>query len=445
MKQFTKILIICAAIFCSTFAKAGSFTVSGSTITMDLNVASQMVTVVSTGTTYTFTLSGGATNAWTGTTSANVTVSGATLTITSAGKTAFSTINITDSQTGTGVAFATSGVNTYADNFNITLDNTAGAISFAGSSAFDGSNALNIITDGYISFPSASSLSSVNGDINLSANMQATPNAFSFSGIKVDAATVQITGTGLLTMRARGGVGVNSSLNNKGIAVVTGGVVKGGTTGTTTIEGRGYTGVAGTTQGQGVYVFSLGTAPTPSTITSNGANVLVTGYGASSTAAAVVNQCNIGVVIGSPNQSANTQGGAITAGGAGTVTINGYGGSAANPASSISTNMFGVYVAGSNALVSSNGGNVVINGTGGGPDSLADYNYGINVLRGVIQPGTNGDLTITATGGNVKSGGANGNDGICIQGSECKVQCGLGTGNVLITGTGAGLFNTYNS
>ena len=48
--------------FCSTRVLAGSFTASGSNLSIDLNVAGQLVTVVSTGTTYTFTLSGGATN-----------------------------------------------------------------------------------------------------------------------------------------------------------------------------------------------------------------------------------------------------------------------------------------------------------------------------------------------------------------------------------------------
>lgn len=118
--------------FCSNRLVAGSFTASGSTLTIDLDVASQLVTVVSTGTTYTFTLSGGATNSWTGTTSTSVSVSGAVLTVTATGLSTFETINITDSQTGTMVTFATSGANAYSDHFNITLDNTPGAVSSVG-------------------------------------------------------------------------------------------------------------------------------------------------------------------------------------------------------------------------------------------------------------------------------------------------------------------------
>ena len=231
---------------------AGSFTASGSTLSLDLNVASQLVTVVSTGTTYTFTLSGGATNTWTGTTSASVTVSGAVLTVTATGLSTFSVFNITDSQAGTAMTFATSGANIYTDQINITLDNTPGAVTFNGNTSFTGSNGLSITTSMYIIFPNASKLTTVDGDITLDANTQATPSSFLFSGIKVDGAIVEITGTGILTMTARGGSGTAGSYNNKGIAVVNGGTIKGGTTGTMNLLGRGFTGETGSIQAQGV-------------------------------------------------------------------------------------------------------------------------------------------------------------------------------------------------
>lgn len=47
-------------------AQAGTRSASGTALNIDLDVASQAVTVVSTGSAYTFTLSGGATNTWTG-------------------------------------------------------------------------------------------------------------------------------------------------------------------------------------------------------------------------------------------------------------------------------------------------------------------------------------------------------------------------------------------
>jgi hypothetical protein len=85
-------------------AQAGTLSASGTTLNIDLDVASQLVTLVSTGSTYTFTLSGGATNPWAGSgtrTAASATV----LTIT---------------------PWATYDTNAYVDDFKVTLDNTRG-------------------------------------------------------------------------------------------------------------------------------------------------------------------------------------------------------------------------------------------------------------------------------------------------------------------------------
>ena len=330
---------------------AGAFTASGSTLTLDLDVASQLVTVVATSTTYTFTLSGGATNTWTGTTSFDVTVSGAVLTVTAAGISTFTNINITDSQTGNAVTFATSGVNSYSNYIDVTLDNAPGAVTFNGSSSFTGTNGLSITTSMYITFAASSSLTTENGDITLSANMQVTPSSLLFSGITVNNAKVEITGTGILSMTARGGTGTGAPVfANKGIAVISGGLVKGGTTGTMNIEGRGYTGVAGTQYGIGVLVTGTGSLGA-STISSIGANVSVTGYGAVSTAACVNYQSNIGVVVGEQGSFESSVFGTITSGDNGTVTISGYGGTALSPASSVSSYCCGVMINSSNSLV----------------------------------------------------------------------------------------------
>ena len=61
-------LLVIAMLFFSKNTNAGAFTASGSTLTLDLNVASQLPGVVANGTTYSFTLGGGATNARPGTT-----------------------------------------------------------------------------------------------------------------------------------------------------------------------------------------------------------------------------------------------------------------------------------------------------------------------------------------------------------------------------------------
>ena len=88
-------------------AQAAIRSKSGNTLNTDLNVANQRVTVVSTGTTYTFTLSGGAANTWTGS-GIGTAVSSTKLTVTPG--TNYDTINITDSATGTAVTFNTNGV-----------------------------------------------------------------------------------------------------------------------------------------------------------------------------------------------------------------------------------------------------------------------------------------------------------------------------------------------
>lgn len=429
---------------CSVRAVAGAFSASGSTLTLDLNVASQLVSVAATSTTYTFTLSGGATNTWSGTTSSSVTVSGSVLTVTATGRSTFSTIVITDSQTGTAVTFSTSGVNAYADNITISLDNSPGAVSFSGSSSFSGSNALSVTTSGYVNFPSGSSLSAVDGNISLEANMQTTSNDFAYSGIMVDNATIQITGAGVLTLRGKGGSsGAAASYLNRGIAVINGAQVIGGTTGTTTIEGRGYTGVSGTVQGQGVLVYSIGGAATVSKISSNGSNVSVTGYGSNTTGqpTSASPQANAGVVLGGPSNTGSTQGGIITAGGSGTVTVTGYGGTTANPASTVSTYSFGVYMAGSATSITSSGGDVSITGTAGGADSLTDYNHGVSVFQGSVSTGTNGNLTVTGTGGPGKGTAGNGRHGVVVQGVNGSIKGGPGTGNTLVTGTGGGQVN----
>jgi len=127
-------------------AQAGTLSASGTTLNIDLDVASQLVTLVSTGSTYTFTLSGGATNPWAGSgtrTAASATV----LTITPWAT--YDTINLTGSGTGTGtvVTFNTSTANAYVDDFKVTLDNTpGGAVTFNGASSFTGAFGLSITT-----------------------------------------------------------------------------------------------------------------------------------------------------------------------------------------------------------------------------------------------------------------------------------------------------------
>ena len=395
-------------------AQAGTRSASGTSLNIDLDVASQVVTVVSTGSTYTFTLSGGATNAWTGS-GTGTAVAAAVLTVTPG--TTYNTINLTDSATGTAVTFNTSGVKTYVDDFNVTLDNAPGAVTFNGASSFTGAFGLSITTARNISFASASSLSLVNGNLTLDANTQVTPTAMLFSGIMVNDATITTTGTGITTLKARGGTGAAAGFLNKGIAVIGGGSITGGTTGTMTLEGRGFAGVDGQVQGQGVFVGGRNsTTLAVSTITSNGADVSVTGYGAENTAPTIAfGAHNTGVVVGAPSPKTDAQYGKITSGGNGAVTVTGYGGTVVAPATpdySSSNNYLhcsGVVTFGSDAMITSGGaGKVTVSGTGGGPASNTTGSAGVSVYgtaNGGILGGPGASVEVTGRGSEAAGSG----------------------------------------
>jgi hypothetical protein len=370
-----------------------TFSSVGTTLTLDLNVAGQIMSVYSNGSNYTFMLSGGATNSWSGTAGSGLSANGATLTANSTALSNFNLFNITDSANNTGVFFGNSGVNTYGDNFNITLDNNSSVVTFNGSTSFSGSNNLTILTDSRVELPSASSLTMANGNLRMDINTQAVPRVLNYSGLMVNNATIQTTGNGTTNITARGGVGSVSTFLNKGVAVVEGGKILGGTTGTMTITGYGYTGVDGGLYGQGVYVMNINGNPI-SKISSIGANVSVTGYGANSTNATLsLSACvvNAGVVLGGQTTVGGTGGGCITSGGNGTVTVTGYGGTLANQPASINGFCYGVYLNGSGTTITSGGaGLVTVLGYGGGANANTIGGMGVNVYCGTITSGNNG-------------------------------------------------------
>ncbi len=421
-----------------------SFSLVGSTLNLNLDQASQKVTITSesSGAAYKFVLSGGANNTWTGTAGSGLTFSTATLN--AANLTAFSAVNITDSASGVSVSFGTGAASTYSDNFDITLDNsanTSGAVVVDTNvtANFTGSSALAITADGPVKLNSGATLTLANGNVGITVN---TPSggSFSESGLTINNATLQTTGTGLTTINANGGIGAAASYQNKGVSVHTGGRIIGGTTGTMSITGRSFNGVDGTLQGQGVFLFNAGGANT-STISSNGANVSITGYGANSTCATLSGfgacMVNAGVVIGGPGTLSGTQGGLITSGGNGAVTVTGYGGSLANQTSANNAYAMGVFLAGSNATISSGGaGLVTVNGTGGGAQANTACGMGVNLNQGQITSGTNGSVSVTGTG--CTTACSSYNHGVVLQGATGLIAAGTGTGTTTVVGTGGG-------
>ncbi|WP_254507965.1 hypothetical protein [Anatilimnocola floriformis] len=257
-------------------------------------------------------------------------------------------------------------------------------------------------------FP-GSSVVTANGPLLVEGNQQATASTGDFSGVEVNGGMLQATGTGLVTVRGRGGNG-NAGLQ-MGVLVSNGGAIRGGTTGGTFVQGVG--GASTANDNHGVRVIGAG-----SIITSQGANVQVVGSGGGAGAATTGNR---GVDVESNGPSAA----AITAGGAGNVVVQG---TAAN-----TRNSAGVRVAGVNGLITSTTGTVQVTGQGG--NGATSGAYGVWVDRGTITSGTGGgSVTVSGLGGTSPDGL---NYGVLVESAEAvtgKITSGGGAVQVLGTG-----------
>ena len=118
-----------------------------------------------------------------------------------------------------------------------------------------------------ISFATGSSLITADGVLLLEANGPGTGDA-TFTGITVDGATVQSTGSGAVQILGRGGVGGS---NNHGVRLTGAAVIQSGT-GPLQVTGTG--GISSTSPNLGVLVEGPGAL-----ISSAGGNVRVTGIG----------------------------------------------------------------------------------------------------------------------------------------------------------------------
>ena len=441
-----------------------TYSASGTQFIIDLNSSTDL-NISSNGTSYLFGLTGGTSNTWSGTGTASV--SAANLTANAASLAAYDTFTVRRSANGplVRVNFLNSTGN-YSDNFNLSFSNTTigagGCISFTGNSTFANSSSLTIVTDYQVAMIANSTLTMTNGNLAMSINMQATPSVMELSGLVVNSnATIQTNGTGQTTIEARGGNGVSSTIqniyNNKGVAVINGGKIIGGTTGSLSITGYSYNNLTFTatnkSNGQGVFVYSNVTANGMSTITSRGANVVVTGYGANDITAnlmapGLIQSCitNAGVVVGEPTfTTANDTGGLITSGGNGTVTVRGYGGSLADqPTIDISSSAayaksIGVLVTGGNATITSGGAGLVsVTGFGGGATANTICGTGVAVYSGNINSGANGSVFVNGTG--FMNGTQQQQVGVYLFGTGC-ISTGPGAGNVTVTGQGGGTGN----
>ncbi len=122
------------------------------------------------------------------------------------------------------ITFAADHSLTVLDVGTVNLPNTTSNITASGSGA------VNITALGNIALASGASITTVDGDISLSANQQATPTAGTFTGISLNGASVTATGAGSITLAGRGG----TEGENLGIQIQNDGQVN-GTTGTSSI------------------------------------------------------------------------------------------------------------------------------------------------------------------------------------------------------------------
>ncbi len=282
----------------------------------------------------------------------------------------------------------------------------SGTIDFSTASAdlaSIGTGAISLTTARNITFIAGSSVTTVNGDLTLSANQQTTATTGLFDGIDILGGLIQSTGTGAVTVQGRAG---NSS--NQLVGIYMAGQIIGGTGAPVTVQGTGGAG-DGSTSAHGIGVIGTG-----SMITSAGANVIVNGTGGG----IGVNAHNYGVSV--------SGGGVITAGGAGSVTVTGTGGNTTGSGD----NNWGVAIHSGSARITSGGGAVTVTGTGGGTGATAN-NYGVYLFNtGEITSGTGGTVAVIGQGG-VGTGGSN--DGIRVEDANSTITSG--GGNVTVTGT----------
>lgn len=272
-----------------------------------------------------------------------------------------------------------------------------------------GAGAFSATATRSISLGNSSAILTNDGDLSLSANAGGTATG-NFVGVDVNGGLVQSTGSGSVSVIGRGGT--DTSGNQIGVRVWNGGALLGGTSGLVSVTG--YGGASSGSGNIGVSVFSSASTR----IGSAGADVQVTGTGGTGNA-------GVGIELGTGNSN-----GRITAGGLGSVTVHGTGGS------SVSNGfMHGILM--SSATIDSDGGNVSVTGIGGsGSNPSGDYT-GIQMDDSTISAAGDGSVTVNGTAGTAPSSQTL--IGVDVRFTSLITSSG---GNVTVIGTGG---NTTNA
>ncbi|MCH2183775.1 MAG: Ig-like domain-containing protein, partial [Mariniblastus sp.] len=434
-----------------------NFFASDDQLLLELNNPNQQITATSEGSHYTFTLNDGF---WFGNDSSFVSGSGTSqLTVTNAGRSQFTEIRVDDNAAGSSFRFADSGNQVYTEQFVIQLDRMdAGDISFRGTTRLSGNAGITASTTRSISLAvSGTRLETVDGDIDFSANRQATPRSFGSDGVTLIESTIAATGLGDITLSGRGGYteidgncgvdllhgsatasivtqdgnltidgiggGAGQSKNNFGLHVGSFGKVGSTGSGQVTIQGVGG---VGSGPGQtGVSVYGLNGDAEISTVDGL---LRVTGQGSST-------GYNRGVAIHA--------GGKIGSTGQGEVIVDGTAGN--HP----SNNQFGVLVEGISdrgtiAQIVSLVAPLSVTGRGGGGGDGTGNHGVIASTGGVIRGAAAASLTVTGTAGQSTGGW---NKGVALwEPDETVTRARIDSlgGPVTIIGTGGSAGGPWN-
>jgi trimeric autotransporter adhesin len=292
---------------------------------------------------------------------------------------------------GTSIGGGTGNVElTATGDISLTANATIGAI---------GNGAVSLTSTRSISLGSGTRVTAVDGNLTLEANHQLVPDGGDFIGVLVDSAIIESTGTGLVTVRGKGGNEILPSVNvdyQIGVAVRNGGRIIGGTTGTVLVEGTGRQ-IPNllSDYNYGVQVSDFG-----SMISSNGASISVTGLGGRGL------NGNYGVIVENDGQ--------ITSGGSGNVNEGGNNGG---------NNGFSMFNNGD----PSSEGNVTVRGTGGSEGSAS---HGVRLQnRGAITHSGAGLLSVEGVAG------TGGSFGISLEGARNGGASlrSTGSGNIAIS------------
>jgi len=268
-----------------------------------------------------------------------------------------------------------------------------------------GSGAITIRCSRNVTVGAGANLETVDGDLVVEANRPpAAPTLGNFIGVYVDSAMVRSTGTGQVSIAGRGG---STGERQYGVRLRRGASFLGGTSGTLLVDGIG---------GISTELLNGGVRVDTATVSSLGADVVVTGQGGGDPLVAPATAANIGVV---------TSAAQVTAGGSGSVTVQGTGGT--SPGSSDS----GVQLQ-LNTVITSSGGDVTVIGHGGGsPAAAGTFHGGVVIIVGSqVTAGGSGTVTVEGTAG---TGPGDLHRGIEISNGGLITSSG---GPVLVTGTG---------